>query len=102
MRIHLAAEHALEFEAAHPRLDLAAASRSMLRDGGRVVLALGQFQQLERVDHTAICAAIQLPQLGGQPRALAAQLLRPLRLVPDVGHPRARALTSSRRSRLPS
>jgi hypothetical protein len=81
--IHLAAEHAPEFEAPHAVLDGADFAFDVA--GGRfVVLGLRQGQQLAGVAHGAR-GAVQLAGFIGQARALAAQFLGAFRLVPDGG-----------------
>jgi hypothetical protein len=83
VRVHLAAEHALELEAA----DLALEALGILLDvagGGLVALALGELEQLRRVVD-ARRGAIDVRDLGGEARALLAELLRPVRLRPDGG-----------------
>ncbi len=49
---------------------------------GLVVLGFGQFEQLERGPYR-IARPVHLGELGAQARALAAELLGPLGLVPD-------------------
>jgi len=81
VRIHLPAEHAREFELANfgfepPGivLDLA---------GGRfVAVQLGELEQLRSVAQSA-AGGVELPELRGQTRALAAELLGALRVGPD-------------------
>jgi len=82
VRVHLAAEHALELEAA----DLGIQPQGVLLDvaGGRLVaLALGELQELRRIVD-ALGGAINLPDLGGEARTLFPELLRALRLRPDA------------------
>jgi hypothetical protein len=82
VRVHLAREHALELEL----LDVPGQRVDVARDGGRsalVAFGLGQFEQFagtgevvaERTD--AVDDAVER-------RALLAELLRALRVVPDV------------------
>jgi hypothetical protein len=53
VRVHLAAEHAFEFEFAHAGLELPSIAFDVAR-GGLVALALGQLEQLRGVaDGTA-------------------------------------------------
>jgi len=52
--------------------------------GGFVVLGFGQLQQLFRV-RDAFGGGVELCELGTQACALAPQLLRAIRLVPDAG-----------------
>jgi hypothetical protein len=83
MRIHLAGEHALEFQL----LDPARIALYVVDDGLRrflVVLHLGQFQQFAGAGQ----AVGQRADAGNglvQQRAFAAERLRTLRVVPDVG-----------------
>jgi hypothetical protein len=81
VRIHLAAEHALQFELAQLRLD----GRQLAFDvaGDRlVVVGLGKREQLDGiVDGRG--RAVQLLDLGGELGALAAEFLGALGLRPD-------------------
>ena len=83
MRIHLAAEHALELEAAHAFLETGSIPLDVLRRGF-VVLALGELEQLRRV-RDGLAGAIELRKLGGQLGAFATELLRLVGLLPDGG-----------------
>jgi len=78
MRIHLATEHALEFEFAHLRFEL---RRFAFDIGGgiRVVFRLGQVQQFSGVGQRAP-GAVQLTQFLRESRAFAAEFLRPVGL----------------------
>jgi hypothetical protein len=81
VRVHLAAEHALELQPA----DIALEALSILLDvpgGGLIGLCLGQLQELRRIGD-ALGGAIDLRDVGTEARALLAELLRPLRLRPD-------------------
>jgi len=81
VRVHLAAEHALQFELAHLRLDL----RQVTLDfagGGLVVLALGEFEKFDRITHRTL-GRIDAVEFCGEARALLAELLRFFRLLPD-------------------
>jgi hypothetical protein len=80
--IHFAAEHAAELELPHAGLELRDFPLDVA-DGGRIVLGFGQLQQLRRVGQRR-ARGIQLLQIGVQPRPLAPQFLRPLRVVPDI------------------
>jgi hypothetical protein len=83
VRVHLAAEHALQLELAHAAFE----RRRIALDVARrrlVVLALGELEQLGRIRDGFACA-VELVELGAQLRAFAAQLLRLLRLLPDGG-----------------
>jgi hypothetical protein len=79
--IHLAAEHALELQAAYLRLERAGIALD--RAGGRLIaLQFGQLEQLRGIAQRG-AGAVQLLELGGQARALAPQLLGPRRVAPD-------------------
>jgi hypothetical protein len=82
VRIHLAAEHAAELEHPHAGFKLRDFPFDVA-DGGRVILGLGQLQQLDGIGQRRACG-IQLLQVRAQPRALSPKLLRPLRVVPDI------------------
>jgi hypothetical protein len=82
VRVHLAAKHALELEAAHllfealrVRLDIAC--------GRLVVFGLGQLQQFAGITD-ALGGALDGADVGAQARAFAAELLGALRLGPDL------------------
>jgi hypothetical protein len=79
--IHLAAEHALELEAAHAfgKLVLLALD---IAGGGHVVLALGEIKQFQRIAQPR-GRAIELGELGAQPCAFAPQFLGTLGVAPD-------------------
>jgi hypothetical protein len=83
VRIHLAAEHALQLEVSHFVFEGSGVALDVT-DGGFVVLALGQFQQLFGI-RDALAGGIELGELGRQARAFAAQLLGLVGLVPDAG-----------------
>jgi hypothetical protein len=83
VRVHLAGEHPLELEAldvlAEPvgvRLDLA--------DRAKVALARGEFEELARI-RKALGQAVDGADDGFELRALLAEFLGALRLVPDTG-----------------
>ena len=81
MRIHLAAKHALEFELAHLRFDL----RQLALDftgGVLVILALGELEEFDRIADRA-GRGIDAAKLCRETRALFAELLRLVRLLPD-------------------
>ena len=83
MRVHLAAEHAFEFEL----VDLGLEGRDLaldLRSGGDILFVAGHFQQLQGVGQARL-GAIQCLELLREVRAFAAQFLRLLGLVPDAG-----------------
>jgi hypothetical protein len=79
--IHLAAEHALELEPAYARLEFAGVALDVTR-GRLVVLTFGQFQQLRSITDCRV-GAIQIFDLGGEARALPAELLGPIGCAPD-------------------
>jgi hypothetical protein len=81
VRIHLAVEHALQLEPAHAPFEAGGVALDVLR-GGFVVLAFGELQKLCRIGNGA-GGAVELGQLRGQLRPLAAKLLRPVGLRPD-------------------
>ena len=83
VRVHLAAEHALELEFADLGLDLREVALD-LAGGGLVVLGLGELQQLDGIGHRA-GGRVHLLDLGGEARALLAELLGLLGLLPDGG-----------------
>jgi hypothetical protein len=83
VRVHLAVEHALQLEPAHAAFEAGRVALDVLR-GGRVVLAFGQVQQLRGV-RDGFGGAVELGQLRGQFRPLAAQLLRLVGPGPDGG-----------------
>jgi hypothetical protein len=80
VRVHLAAEHALELEPAHLALEPLGIAADVAR-GALIALRLGQLQQLRRIGN-ALGGGIDLPDVGVQAGALLPQLLRPLRLRP--------------------
>jgi len=83
MGIHLAWEHALEFETLDIQVQ-AVCIRLYLPDCPQIALARGKLEQLARIGDGArqpIDAADDVFQFG----ALPAKFLRPLRLVPDAG-----------------
>jgi hypothetical protein len=81
VRVHLAAEHALQLEAADFALEPLGVPPDVL--GGRLIaLPLGQFQELRRVGD-ALGRAVDLRDVGAEAGALLPELLRPLRLRPD-------------------
>jgi hypothetical protein len=83
VRIHVATEHALEFQLANPGLDLAGIARDLARRF-LIVLGLGQFQQFTGVARR-IQRAVKISDFAAQPGALLAQLLGAIGLVPDGG-----------------
>jgi hypothetical protein len=83
VRIHLAAEHALEFQPAHARFQLRRLALDLAR-GRFVVLALGQVQQLRGIADGG-AGAVEVAQLGAEARAFASELLGPIGCSPDAG-----------------
>jgi len=83
MRVHFAAEHALELELAHASFELAGVAFDVARRR-LVVLDLGQLEQLRRIADS-ITGAIEFAELGDQPRALAPEFLGALGRAPDGG-----------------
>jgi hypothetical protein len=81
VRVHLAAEHALELQPANVCLEPLGILPDVPR-GGLVALPLGQLQQLFRVAD-ALGGAIDLRDVGGEAGSLLAQLLGAFRLRPD-------------------
>src|SRR6185437_3741946 len=80
MRVHLAAKHPFELEAAH----LALEPLRILSDvpgGGFIALPFGQLEKLRRIGDAA-GGAIDLGDIGAEARTLLPQLLRALRLPP--------------------
>jgi len=81
VRIHFAAEHAPELQLADLGLEAVGFALDVA-GGGLVSLALGKLQQGGRITQR-VRRAIQLGQLGGEPRAFAPQFLRALGRRPD-------------------
>jgi hypothetical protein len=81
VRIHLPAEHAREFELAYLGLQPFGIALD-LTSGGFVALELGELEQLRGIAQPAACA-IELLELRGQARALAAEFLGALGIAPD-------------------
>jgi hypothetical protein len=81
--VHRAREHALELEAADVLVEL---GRVALDRGDRAGLALGlgELEQLERAGD-AVADAVETLGERGELRALAAERLRPVGAVPDLG-----------------
>jgi hypothetical protein len=83
VRIHFAAEHALELEAAHRALEPARFALDL--GGGRVIaLRFGELEQFGGVGDRGR-GAVDLAGLGGQSRALLAEQLGALLVGPDGG-----------------
>jgi hypothetical protein len=83
VRIHLAAEHALQLEVPHLAFEGGRVTLDVAR-GRFVVLALGQLQQLFGIGD-ALASGVELGELRRQARPFAAQLLGLVGLVPDAG-----------------
>ena len=81
MRIHLATEHALEFEPAHRGFEVARLAPDFARRR-LVVFRLGEIEQLGGI-RDRVRSAIELIDVGGEPRPLLAELLRALLVRPD-------------------
>jgi hypothetical protein len=81
VRIHLAAEHTLQLEAAYGGLEPLGIPPDVL-GGGFIALSLGQLQELRRVGDI-LGGAIDIGDVGREARALLPELLRALRLCPD-------------------
>jgi hypothetical protein len=83
VRVHLAAEHALEFELAH--LALYGRQLALHFAGGRlVVLGFGELQQLDGIPYRA-AGGVDLFDFAGELGPLAAELLGLVGLLPDGG-----------------
>src|ERR1700691_2084392 len=83
MRVHLAGKHTLEFEF----LDIEVQAdrvRFDLRGRTEIALAGGKLEQLARIGDCAR-QPIEAADDVFQSRALPAEFLRPVRLVPDAG-----------------
>jgi hypothetical protein len=81
VRVHLAAKHALELEAANLALEPLRVPPDV--PGGRlIVLALRELQELRRIGD-ALGGAIDVGDIRGEARPLLPELLRALRLRPD-------------------
>jgi len=81
VRVHLAAEHALELEAAHLTFEALGIPPDVL-GGGLITLALGELEQLRRIGN-ALGRAVDLRDVGAEAGTLLTELLRPLGLRPD-------------------
>ncbi len=73
VRVHLAAEHALEFQAPYPGFECIGFLLDVARRGF-VVFTLGELEQLGCIADRGV-GAIEFRQLGRQPRALFPELL---------------------------
>jgi hypothetical protein len=83
VRVHLAAEHALQLEPADVALETPRIVFDRLRRS-LVILALGKLEQLGGV-RDAFVGAIDLLELGREARTLLAELLRTFGGGPDGG-----------------
>jgi hypothetical protein len=81
MRIHLAIEHPLQLELAHAAFEAHCVPLDVFR-GALVVLALGELEQLRGVGD-GLGRAVQLLELRGKLRTLAAELTCLVRVLPD-------------------
>jgi hypothetical protein len=81
VRVHLAAEHALEFELADLGLDRGQVALDFA-GRGFVVLGLGEFEQFDRVADR-VGRAVYFVELAGKLGALAAEFLSLVGLLPD-------------------
>ncbi|GAC1301197.1 MAG: hypothetical protein NVSMB10_00330 [Steroidobacteraceae bacterium] len=82
MRIHLARKHALEFELLDYRLQTGDV-RLDFRRRRQVAFRRGQLEQLRRVGETP-GQSIQIANDRFELRAFFAEILRPIRIVPDA------------------
>jgi hypothetical protein len=81
VRVHLAAEHALEFQAPYPGFECIGFLLDVARRGF-IVFTLGEFEQLGRVADRGV-GAIELREFRRKPRALFPELLGTLGRTPD-------------------
>src|SRR6185437_9097680 len=81
VRIHLAAKHALELEAANLALEPLGVALD-IAGGGLIALPLGELEELGRIADS-LGGALDLRHVRGEPCTLLPELLRPLRLRPD-------------------
>jgi hypothetical protein len=80
VRIHLAAEHALELEVAHLPFETLRVALDFLR-GALVAFGRGELEQLRGISNAA-AGAVDLADVARQPGALAPELLGPCRVGP--------------------
>jgi hypothetical protein len=83
VRVHLAAEHALELEFAHRALEASRFALDLARRG-LVVFRFREFEQFGGV-RDRICGAVEFADVGGESRALLAEQLRAFLVGPDRG-----------------
>jgi hypothetical protein len=83
VRVHLAGEHALEFQAFDSNVQAVCICLDFA-GGTEISLARGQLKQLVRIGDAA-CQPIEAANEVFQFGALAAEFLRALRVVPDAG-----------------
>jgi hypothetical protein len=81
VRVHLAAEHALQLQAADVALEPLGIPPDILR-GPLIALPLGELQELRRIGD-ALGGAIDFGDVSREARTLLSELLRALRLRPD-------------------
>jgi hypothetical protein len=81
VRVHLAAEHALELKAAHVRFQALRVALDVLR-GGFIGLLHGQLEKLSGIAD-ALGGALDLADVAAQPGALATKLLGTGGVRPD-------------------
>jgi hypothetical protein len=81
MRIHLAVEHALQLKLAHAGFQARGVTLDVLR-GALVVLAFRELQELCGIGD-GLGGAVELFELGGELRALAAELTGLVGVLPD-------------------
>jgi hypothetical protein len=81
VRVHLAREHALELELADRAIEIAEVGLDRPRRA-RVALGLREVEQFAGLDETA-AQPVERSDHGFEPGALAAKLLRALRVLPD-------------------
>jgi hypothetical protein len=83
VRVHLAAEHALEFQTPYAGFECVGIALDIVRRGF-IILAFGELEQLGRVADGGV-RAVQFLELRRQPRALFPELLGTLGRTPDSG-----------------
>jgi hypothetical protein len=81
VRVHLAAEHALEFQAPNTGFECAGFALD-IEGRGLVVFTLGELEQLGRIADGGV-GAIEFGELCRKPRALFTELLGTLGRAPD-------------------
>jgi hypothetical protein len=81
VRVHLAAEHAFEFELAYACLESAGVALNIARRGF-IIFELGEFEQCARIADSGV-GAVELLDLRTQARAFAAELLGAIVRAPN-------------------